>query len=415
MAERSDYDPFDIPQARNEVVDGCRSSGSLPGLFLAILLGSILVSGFAWIVSQRRGVRPVGQTSLPSSIPASPFPTPGFTLQPTSRLVSSPTTVTAEPLIRLLFTGDINPGRCPAQAALRYQDFTLPYHFVAEELRSADISVGSLDGTLSDLSPPEICPEVYVDIVNLIGPARSVEGLAYAGFDVLTLATNHIMDCGSLGWRCGGRVLDETRRNLLAAGILPVGAGADLTEARQPVVVERQGVRFAFLGVNAVSGGETWAGESQPGAAPLSEAAMSEVEADIAAARRQAEVVIVLPHWGLEFEQVPTEIQIAWAARMVAAGADLIIGNHPHVIQPMQTFPGGQVAAYALGNFVFDQGTQTQEGLVFEAVFSGSRLVRWQLLPVKGNALYQPQWVDAADSEALRSGIEAAGNALFGH
>ena len=213
---------------------------------------------------------------------------------------------------------------------------------------------------------------------------------------MLTTATNHALDCGSLGWRCKGKSLDDTRRNLLSAGIQPVGTGDTPAEARAPVIIERQGVRFAFLGVNAISGETTWVTDTQPGTAPLSAQSLADVTADIARVRPLADVVVVLPHWGVEYAAQPTADQRAWAAALVAAGADLVIGNHPHLVQPVETVAPGGVVAFALGNFVFDQGPkETRFGAVFEAVFQGRTLAHWRLLPVRIYDLYQPRWTDA--------------------
>jgi poly-gamma-glutamate synthesis protein (capsule biosynthesis protein) len=301
-------------------------------------------------------------------------------------------------MIRLIFTGDINPGRCPAQIALRRNDFTLPYQIVGERLRAADITVGSLDGSLSDISPPSPCPET----MNLIGPSRTVEGLVYAGFDVITAATNHAKDCGRLGWNCDERALHDTLAHLAGAGIAAVGAGEDLAAARAPVVVEHKGVRFAFLGLTEV-GAETWASAKVAGTAPLSEEHLPGVLDDIRAARAAAAVVIVLPQWGVEYAERPTAAQQRWAAAMIEAGATLVIGNHPHLVQPVQALEdqdGSRAAvAYALGNFVFDQGPwRTRQGMLFAATFQGAALAEWELLPIHIRSLHQPHWAEAEEA-----------------
>ena len=342
----------------------------------------------------------------------SPAPQPSATSAP-SPLPPSATPVapaaTPEPLIRLLFTGDINPGRCPAQAALAANDFTLPYQAVAEKLNAADITIGSVDGSISDLATPAACAPT----MNLIGPARTVEGLKFAGFKVITVATNHALDCGSLGWRCKGKSVQDTRSNLISAGLQVVGIGDNLAAARSPVIVERQGVRFAFLGVNAISGDTTWATDTQPGTAPLSDQSLRGLLADVAHARTLADVVIVLPHWGIEYTSLPDKEQQAWAAALIAAGANLVIGNHPHLAQPVETFANGGVVAYALGNFVFDQGpNETRQGVVFEAVFRGRTLESWQLLPVHIYNLYQPRWAPPAEADAVLARIAEASKAL---
>ncbi len=328
-------------------------------------------------------------------------------------MAAATATTGSPPTLRLLFTGDINPGRCPAQIALAHDDFTLPYQRMAEALRGADLAIGSLDGALSDLSAPAACPQS----MNLIGPSRSVEGLAFAGFDVITVATNHAKDCGRLGWDCDDRSFLDTLRNLAAAGILPVGGGGTLDEALRPVMLERQGVRFAFIGVLAV-GLETWATAERPGTAPLSDETLASVTRAVADARAQADVVVVLPHWGVEYSETPTDDQRRWAAALIDAGATLVVGNHAHLAQPVEAFAtaGGQprgLAAYALGNFVFDQGPwRTRQGLVLEAVFAGRAFVAWNLLPIHIYSLHQPDWAEPEEARAILERVQAAATAM---
>jgi poly-gamma-glutamate capsule biosynthesis protein CapA/YwtB (metallophosphatase superfamily) len=301
------------------------------------------------------------------------------------------------PRTSLMFTGDINPGRCIARASLTARDFTYPFQFVAEKLRSADITIGSLDGTISNQSIPMPCP----DSLNLIGPSRMVEGLQFAGFDVISIATNHIKNCGEKGWNCDDRAFQETIQNLLSAGIQPAGGGDNLEQARSPVVIERNGVRFAFLGINEIDT-RVWATENQPGTAPLSAATIESVKADISVARALADVVIVLPQWGSEYVPRPNAIQRVWAKEFMDAGATLVVGNHPHIIQPVETFPNG-VAFYALGNFVFDQPVRAQrESVVVEAIFNGATLESWHLWPAYTNYYtYQTHWAEGPEGDKI--------------
>ncbi len=302
----------------------------------------------------------------------------------------SPSSVSRRPTpARLLFTGDINPGRCVAERALEAGDFARPFRAVAEVLQAADLTIGSLDGALSDLSPPIACGRM--DEYNLIGPTRMAEGLAFAGFDLITVATNHILDCGSYGFGCQGQTLVDTLAALRAQGIEPVGAGADMVEAREVRVLERGGQRIAFLGLTAVVP-DTWAAQGRPGAAPLSPEHLPTVLADIATARAQAEVVVVLVHWGVEYADAPTVEQRDWARQMIAAGASLVIGNHPHVIQPVEALDAGLVA-YSLGNFVFDQERpDARRGLVLEVTVQSGTVLTWRTRPVRIERLYQPVW-----------------------
>lgn len=318
-------------------------------------------------------------------------------LQKTGKI--SPPAATAVPpeRVSMLFTGDITLGRCVAKAATRAGDFTYPFQYVAERLRSADITIGSLDGTISDESPPMPCP----DSINLIGPETMVEGLQFAGFDVITVATNHIKDCGEKGYRCGDLAFLDTIDNLSKAGIRSVGGGSNLNESRQPVVIEVRGVRFAFLGINQIDE-RVWATERTAGTAPLSSRMTGQIKRDIAAAREIADVVIVLPQWGIEYAPEPEENQRVWAQEFLDAGASLVIGNHPHIVQPVEEFHNGLVF-YSLGNFVFDQEHDfRREGMVIQAVFSGSQIESWKILPVYIDYFtYQPRWVDGTTAKKI--------------
>lgn len=315
---------------------------------------------------------------------------------------TSPPTPT--PLTRLLFTGDINPGRCVAETVIAADDYTLPYEYVAEGLRSADITIGSLDGSMTDRAAPMDCPKT----MNLVGPSRTVEGLQFAGFDVITVATNHIKNCGLVG--CWNDALLDSMATLEAANIAPVGGGDSLAAARAPVVIERNGIRFAFLAASSV-GQEMWATDSEPGTAPL---LAKNVTADIRAAREIADVVIVLPQWGGEYKHLPDWDQYHLAGDMMDAGAALVIGNQAHWVQAVEEFSNG-VVAYALGNFVFDQGwsKKTKQGMVFEAVFRGARLESWRLIPIHIYDNYQPHWAEPEEAKEILDEVEEANASLL--
>lgn len=319
-----------------------------------------------------------------------------FVMQPASQPAPTPA-VLNEKRTTLIFTGDMNLGRCVASTTIRSADYTYPFKYVAETLRSADITIGSLDGSLSNAAPPEDCPES----MNLIGPENMVQGLQFAGFDVITVATNHIKDCGEKGFFCDNESFFDTLNTLSQAGIQPVGGGSNISEARKAVVIEKQGIRFAFLGIDQINQ-RVWAAEDAPGVAPISVETIEQVKMDIAAAKTIADVVIVLPQWGTEYSSRPDAIQRQWAQEMINAGATLVIGNHPHIIQPMESFAGG-TAFYALGNFVFDQRQNSRrEGMVVRAIFNGSQLEKIELLTVEINYYtYQPIWTNDVQTQKI--------------
>jgi poly-gamma-glutamate synthesis protein (capsule biosynthesis protein) len=302
---------------------------------------------------------------------------------------------------RILFTGDINLGRCIARRTLSdnvyTNNFNYPFQLVADDLHRADITVGSLDGSLSNQSAPVACSPAK----NLLGPPEMVGGLRFAGFDVITIATNHIKDCGEQGFDCDNKAMFNTMDTLKSADIQPVGAGKSLSEARQPVIVERNGIRFAFLGISQIEK-RIWAGENTPGVAPLAQGYIEQIKSDIAAARQLADVVIMLPHWGVEYAPLPDDIQRVWAQEFINAGASLVIGNHPHIIQPVDILSGKPVF-YALGNFVFDQEHSfRRESIVVEVTFLGDQIEGWTLRAAGINYYtFQTYWVDESEATSI--------------
>jgi poly-gamma-glutamate synthesis protein (capsule biosynthesis protein) len=307
---------------------------------------------------------------------ATPQP-PTATAKPTETPLSSNTP--APSLTKLLFTGAIVPGRC-VQAAIDEQDNAdFLYDDVRALISEADIAVGTLNAALSDYPPYTGCIDTFV----LVGSSINADAMANAGFDVMSVATNHIKNCGLSN--CGDRAFYDTMDNLNRVGILPVGAGNNLQEAMQPVVVERNGVRFGFISLGEIES-RAFASEETPGIAPLPQDfddAEANLRAAISAAREVSDVVIAMPHWGSDYSDTPNYRQLFFDQVAVEAGADLVVGNHPHVIQGMREIEGIPVF-YSLGSFVFDQdwSLETQQGIVVVVTFRGTKLLEYEVIPV---------------------------------
>jgi poly-gamma-glutamate capsule biosynthesis protein CapA/YwtB (metallophosphatase superfamily) len=267
-------------------------------------------------------------------------------------------------------------------------------------LRRADLTVGNLESTLSTNGAP-----TQDDAFG--GSPALLEPLRRAGFDALSLANNHVGDYGE-------RALLDTVAVLRRSPIEPLGAGRDVATAARPAVLHRHGTTFAFLGFNAI--GETpRAGPGRPGAlsvrmpprtGPLVRADLLRVTRAVRRATREADVVVVLPHWGTQYTHVPDPIQRTVARALVHAGADLVVGGHPHWVQGVDSVAGVPVA-HSLGNFVFDMDfmEQTMEGVVLEATFRGADLVRVRFVPYRMDpSTFAPRVVEGTEILAdLRS------------
>lgn len=308
------------------------------------------------------------------------------------------------PPIRVTFTGDLIPARCVYDAVRRLGDWTAPFRSMGDRLRSADVTVGSLDAAISGQGTPIGCRETF----SLLAPPEAVQGLQAAGFDAIAVATNHVKDCGASG-PCGDTTFLDTLALLRAAGIQPAGGGQNLAEARQPVVITAGGVRFAFLAYDDVARSYHATGTA-PGTAPLDPETLA---GDISHARTVADVVIVLPQWGEEYMPDPTERQQAIAAQAIAAGATLVVGNHPHVVQAAAPVGDGYVA-YALGNFLFDQdwSQETMEGVLLETTFHGQRLAAVRFIPYRIEGRLQPVPLDGEAAQRVLQRMMKAAAAL---
>ncbi len=219
-----------------------------------------------------------------------------------------------------------------------------------------------------------------------------IEGLARAGIDFVSLGNNHIGDAGRAG-------IVETRRNVERWGIAVSGAGANLAEAHAPAWLEAGGLRIAVFGYDTIAKYYA-ATEDRPGSAQLTAAA---ARADIAAARKAgADLVVVYPHWGVEYRATPTAAERRLAHALVDAGADLVIGNHAHWAAAMEVYEGKPIW-YALGNFVFDQtwSEPTMEGILLELTFAGRELVQVRLHPFVILDRAQPNFLDPSGSGAV--------------
>lgn len=312
-------------------------------------------------------------TAAATKTPILPTNTPSATTPPSETPAPTSTqTATEIPQTTLLFTGVIVPARCVQAAIDEYQDSDYLYDEVREVIQGADLAIGTLNATISDYPPRTGCVPTYV----LVGGSENADALQRAGFDLMSVATNHIKNCGLNN--CGDRAFQDTMENLNRVGILPIGAGNNLQEALQPVVVDINGVRFGFVSLGQLEP-IAFASEDTPGIAVLTEGNLRDA---IQEARKVSDVVIVMPHWGPEDVPMPNWSQLDLARVAVEAGADLVVGNHTHVVQAIEEVDGVPVF-YGLGNFVFDQNwdLQHQQGVILIVSFSDSELLDYQLIP----------------------------------
>jgi hypothetical protein len=274
-------------------------------------------------------------------------------------------------------------GRCKDCSAFGWD---LPYTkrtgnkgVVRDLIKGADLAIANFENPAPDKFRYHTSGTVFSADPALI------EGLANAGIDYVGLANNHIRDAGGNG-------IIQTIANLKKFGIASGGAGKDTAAARAPVILEAGGTKVAILAYDTIAKSYA-AGTERAGSAILTAKA---VRADVAAAREAgAEVVIVFPHWGTEYDPTPFKGQQALARASIDAGADMVIGNHAHWAGAIETYEGKPIW-YALGNFVFDQtwSEPTMEGITLELSFRGPTLVQVRMRPHLILDKAQPNFLD---------------------
>ena len=273
-------------------------------------------------------------------------------LVPLSPDIAAPQAARQEGTAVLAFLGDVVPGRSMEAQLARYGP-AYPWGGLKPLLRQADLAVANLESVLTTQGQPLNKP--YIIRAHPMWGQTLVE----AGFDLVSLANNHALDYGQVG-------LDETLSILDALGIASVGAGcetgangnADLCQASRPAIFTLNGVKVAVLGY----AGAYWNDSpDMPASDKIAWAESARVQADVRAAREQADVVIVLLHAGIEYAAKPSAGQVTVAHAAIDAGADLVVGHHPHVTQTVERYgnPRGKdgrdgLIVYSLGNAVFD-------------------------------------------------------------
>jgi poly-gamma-glutamate capsule biosynthesis protein CapA/YwtB (metallophosphatase superfamily) len=316
------------------------------------------------------------------------------------------TLATATGIVDMAVVGDIMLGRTVNTIMVARNDYLYPYRQTHDELQSADLRIANLECTVTDVAPIPTDPMTF----TFVSRKRAIDGLVYTGFNVLTVANNHANGPGPAAYL---DMIDSLR----ARGIATCGGGKNLAAARQPAVVTVKGVRVAVLGYDSIVPQGPYATDTSTGIAPVDLATLPQ---DIAAARAQADIVLPYFHWGHEYENVPARVnqqQVARAA--IDAGADMVLGNHPHWIQGIETYKG-RLIIYSFGNFIFDQdwSRPTLEGMILHLYWRGTTLASVRWVPVIDENRCQPRLMSQAEAidsfQRLWSGTDQLASRQYG-
>jgi hypothetical protein len=290
--------------------------------------------------------------------------------------VSVPPTPEDRP-ITIAITGDLMLGRSVTPQMLATGD-GFPFTHTADYLRSFDLTIGNLECVVSTIGSP-IPGKQFTFEANPVG----FERLQNSGFDIVSVANNHSGDYGE-------QALMDMLDHLPRYGMTPLGGGADLAVAHSPVIKTVNTTTVGFLAYCEIGPNTFAATATTPGHAWLDPTLM---RADIAALRSRVDFIIVFTHWGIEYQTLPDVDQQSMARIAIDAGADLVVGAHPHVRQPAVLYRGKPII-YSLGNFVFDEmpGYEESRGNVLELTLQGSLLLAWKQRGAVIDGSGQPSW-----------------------
>ena len=302
-----------------------------------------------------------------------------------AELLESHLAALGEPPLSLIAVGDIMLGG-RTRRRIREHGRDYPFSAVLPILQRAPIVLGNLEGPLAQKAQKQNRNFSY-----RVKP-KAATSVLRAGINVVTLANNHLVDCGREG------VL-ETLEALAAAGVTPLGAAANQNAAHEPVIREAGGFRIGLLGYY-------WnrrcaATANLPGSAM---GVFEELETDIRQLRTRVDRVVVTFHWGRPYNPEPSPRARAKARFAIDCGAHAIVGHHPHIIQAFEVYRRCPIF-YSIGNFAFGSGNSRAEGLMLGFRFEEARTrVNVYPLYVKNRdprVNYQPKLVRGEAAERM--------------
>lgn len=258
---------------------------------------------------------------------------------------------------------------------IRRNSVNYPFEHTREIISGGDIAFGNLETTLATSGTKLPGKGIWFRAVP-----EAAQGLKNAGFDILSLANNHILDYDT-------PALMETIETLERWHLGNVGAGENLKKARQPLMIIENGMKVGFLAYNEFYNyyysyfykRNFEATDVQAGTAPMKEEL---IEEDVKRLREICDIVVVSLHWGTEDSNNTNNNQKELAHKIIDWGADVILGHHPHVLQGLEFYKGKPIA-YSLGNFVFDQNDENnKQSIILEIVFEDNYVNQVSATPV---------------------------------
>ena len=301
---------------------------------------------------------------------------------------------------KLVFTGCILLSRWVALRSQQNNDYTYPFHYTANITKNADLTIGNLETPFAETGPYTRLGTVFR------GDPRLVEGLVYSGFNVVNLANNHFGDSGRAGMNYTFKLLDKNNIDYF-------GAGTNINNAREPLIKEINGVKYAFLGyADGVFTPNSYAAKADYTGLNLLN--IDNLKTDLRKVKDKADFIIVSMHSGTEYTHNPNQTQINFAHTAIELGADMVFGHHPHVVQAIEYYKDKPIF-YSLGNFVMDQYfPNTNQGYILKIKTIFNQITSVELIPYHIYDYSQPKTVKDDEANQILDNVINASKILSG-
>jgi len=289
----------------------------------------------------------------------------------------------SSPKSSLIIGGDVMLARWVEQKSLSNGGWTSLFDKVRDTLKKPNCTIVNLESPIKGEKP-----QTQINSLIFAAKPESVEALTDGGIDAVTLANNHITDQGQAG-------LAETQAKLNENKIAYSGADTDANKAKQAKILTCDNVKIGLIGATY--------GTNFP-ADGVNVAHIDEITDAIKQARPLVDYLIVYPHWGTEYNASPSPYQKELAHGYIDAGADLVVGSHPHVLQPVEIYKNKTIA-YSLGNLAFDQassGKKTEGALL--SINLDDKNQKFAIVPIQIESYFRPE-ISQGDSNSYKESL----------
>lgn len=306
-------------------------------------------------------------------------------------------------ITKILAVGDIMMGRFVGVKINRSGNPAHSFEYVSDYLKRADITFTDLEAPFAYDTP------LVSDGMILVAQSETVAGLTQSGIDLVTISSNHFGDALRSGMEDNFRILEKNN-------IPYVGAGRTEQDAFTPKLIEKNGTKFVFISFGSIMPDSYGASDDIAGTAWIDlekDNDLEKVKKNIRDAKDQGDIVIVCFHWGTEYTPDPTSRQRLYAHQAIDAGADLIVGTHPHVVQANEIYKDKYII-YSLGNFIMDQmwSQETTEGILMPFYVYDKKIIALDLIPTQIIDYSQVKIISKEEGKHILTRIWSAGEKL---